>query len=248
MHDSFCLLKECFEFVKSIGWVRSLRGGWTGIGYTFESLIGKSEDALCLPDFNGIEIKTHRKFSKSHICLFNYNPIGVSSYELIRIYNNYGYRSIKNRCFKVLNTSVYGNRIIDVGINYKFCLKVDYVEQKVFLMVFDRIGNFIEKQSYWDFSTIREKLYKKMQFLAYIEADNKFCNGVEFFKYNSVKFYKLKNFNTFLDLLDTGKIRVCFKVGVYTNGIRYGEINSHGTSFSINPNDLSLLYDLVYLT
>ena len=247
MYKNFCILKDKFDEVKRKGWVKSLRKGSTGVGYTFESLLGKGEDTLVCPDFNGIEIKTHRKYSKSCICLFNYNPIGESSYELMRIYNNYGYRSTKNKDIKVLNTSVYCEWIKDVGINYKFSLKVDSVQKKVFLLVFDRIGNFIEKKAYWDFSTLREKLYSKMEYLAYIEASSKFIDGIEYFKYSSIKFYKLKGFDVFLDLLSRGKIRVTFKVGVYTSGPKCGEINSHGTSFDINSSDLCLLYDSVYL-
>lgn len=247
MHDNFCMLKNRFDRIKDMGWVKSLRKGPTGVGYTFESLIGKGEDACALPDFNGIEIKTHRRLSKSDICLFNYNPIGESSYELMRLYDNYGFRSVKNKSIKVLNTSVYCDWIRDVGINYKFCLKVDYKCEKIFLVVFDRIGNFVEKKSFWEFSVLREKLYNKMNYLAYIEAYSKFSGDVEYFRYNDLKFYKLKDFDTFIDLLSRGKIRVTFKVGVYTEGPRCGEINSHGTSFSIKSSDLSLLYDCVAL-
>ena len=245
MINSFLLLNNRFNFIRSKGWIRSLRKGPTGIGYTFESLIGKMEDADSLPDFNGIEIKTHRKFSKSYIGLFNYNPIGESSYELMRIYDNYGYRSIKNRNIKVLNTSVYCDCVCDVGINYKFSLSIDYEQEKVFLVVFDRIGNFIEKKSFWSFSVLRDKLYNKMHYLAYIEASSNFVDSIEYFKYDSIRFYSLKGFDEFIDLLSRGKIRVTFKVGVYSSGDRCGEIYSHGTSFGIKSCDLPLLYDSV---
>ena len=247
VNDKFLLLNEKFKNIKNMGWIKSLRKGSTGIGYTFEALIGKVEDASSFPDFEGIEIKTHRRFSKSDICLFNYNPIGESSYELMRIYDSYGYRSLKDKSIKVLNTSVYCDWIRDVGINYKFSLKIDYDSEKVYLMVFDRLGNFIEKKSFWKFSTLRDKLYSKMRYLAYIEAYSKFFEGVEFFKYNYIKFYKLKGFDTFIDLLFRGKIRVTFKVGVYTSGPRCGEINSHGTSFSIKSCDLGLLYEPIII-
>ena len=247
MYDKFYILKNKFEMIKGMGWVKSLRRGSTGIGYTFESLLGKEEDSYSLPDFNGVEIKTHRRFSKSNICLFNYNPVGESSYGLMRLYNYYGYMSIKDKGVKVLNTSVYCDWIRDVGINYKFCLKIDYDNKKVFLVVFDRLGNFIEKKSFWEFSTLRDKLYSKMEYLAYIEAYNKFSSGIEYFKYNDIKFYKLRDFNTFIDLLNRDKIRVTFKVGVYTSGPRSGEINSHGTSFSIKSSELELLYEPIFI-
>ena len=80
MQDSIDLLKSKFFSIRNMGWIKSMRNGPTGVGYTFESLLGKCEDSLACPDFYGIEVKTHRKNSKSNINLFNCNPIGITSY------------------------------------------------------------------------------------------------------------------------------------------------------------------------
>ena len=234
-----------FEDIRDIGWIKSFRRGSTGIGYTFEFLFGKCEDCSILPDFMGIEIKTHRANSVSNICLFNCNPSGDYSYELKRIYDNYGYRSIKNRNNKVLNTSVYSNSITDVGIHYKFSLKVDYDKQRIFLMVFDRLGYFIENRSFWTFNQLKERLYMKMEYLAYVVADSKVFDGDEYFFYRSVHFYKLKDFDTFLKLIESGIIRVNFKVSGCLDYDKHIEIKNHGTDFSINPQHLCLLYDSI---
>lgn len=42
LYNSFCK-------INSIGWIKSKRGGITGSGYTFETLIGKKEDSFFLP-------------------------------------------------------------------------------------------------------------------------------------------------------------------------------------------------------
>ena len=52
MTNNFDTLLQKFEEIKEMGWIKSLRKGPTGIGYTFEKLIGKDEDSLCCPDFN----------------------------------------------------------------------------------------------------------------------------------------------------------------------------------------------------
>ena len=57
--------------VKNKGWIKSLRRGPTGIGYTFETLIGKQEENLPIADFRGIEIKVKRRYSKGNITLFD---------------------------------------------------------------------------------------------------------------------------------------------------------------------------------
>ena len=51
-----------FEDIKKMGWVKSLRKGDTGIGKTFEELLGKTEENFEFPDFEGIEIKTKRYY------------------------------------------------------------------------------------------------------------------------------------------------------------------------------------------
>ncbi len=243
MTYNFKILKQKFEEIKEMGWIKSYRKGNTGIGYTFEKLLGKEEDALCLPDFNGIEIKTHRKNSKSYITLFNYNPIGESSYELKRLLKRYGYGNSKNRNIRLLNSDIYYDYINDVDVNYKFSLRVDDIKQRIYLLVFDRMGLFVEKKAYWTFETIKNKLYSKLRYLAFVEADSKFINGIEYFRYNKISFYKLKNFETFIDLAKKAKIKVSFLIsGVFGDD---DNINSHGTSFSIKSENINLLFEPV---
>ena len=246
MYENIFELNNKFLEINRMGWIRSRRKGFTGIGYTFESLLGKNEDSLSLPDFKGIEIKTHRKNSFSYISLFNYNPIGDSSYELLRLFNNYSYLHPKDKNIRFLCANVFCNYVKDVGMNYKFSLKVDELEKKVFLLVYDRCGNLIEKNSYWSFETLKEKLFTKMRFLAYVEANCKVWNGCEYFKYDKITFYTLKDFDSFINLIKIGKIRVSF----FISGAACGTdcINTHGASFSIKTENLNLLFDPISVT
>ena len=43
-----------------MGFIQTMRPGDTGIGYTFESLLGIPANSATTPDFKGIEIKTKR--------------------------------------------------------------------------------------------------------------------------------------------------------------------------------------------
>ena len=243
MTNNFDTLLQKFEEIKEMGWIKSLRKGPTGIGYTFEKLIGKDEDALCCPDFNGIEIKTHRSNSISYVALFNYNPIGESSYELKRLFTNYSYVHPKNKNIKALNADIFCNYIKNVGTNYKFSLKVADSEQKIYILVFDKLGVLIEKKAYWTFETLKEKLYKKMRYLAYIEADSKYINGIEYFRYTKINFYTLKSFDSFIRLIKSAKIKVSLLV---SGSLKEPEnINSHGASFNIKKENLYLLFEPV---
>ena len=238
--NKFLLEKE-FEAIKRMGWIKSLRNGTTGVGYTFEKLLGVQENSLALPDFYNIEIKTHRKSSKSFISLFNYDPKGHNSYEIKHIYDNYGYFSTKDKSKKVLNASLYCNQMKQVG-DYFFCLRIDRNDKRLYLYIYNSDGMLLERSAFWNFDILQQKLYYKLEYLAYVTADSKFVNGIEFFRYTHIHFYKLKNFDTFLDLLEKQKIRISFKVGGNINFNFPGQIDNHGTSFSIKSNDLKLLY------
>lgn len=241
MENFILSLKNEFNSIKKMGWIKSLRGGSTGVGYTFETLIGKKEDSFSLPDYNGIEIKTHRKRSKFLINLFSATPDGEDIFEIKRIYNMYGHIGKKRRR-KSLGNSACSDSLTNVGIDYKFSLFVCDYYKKVFLCVYNRNNVLIDIHSYWTYDYLRQKLYNKMKYLAVIYADNKFINGVEHFKYESIYFYKLRGFDAFIDLIRNGKIVVTFNVDTFSSGKKIGQIHDHGTAFRIKDDDLQLLF------
>ena len=60
-----------------------------------------------------------------------------------------------------------------------------------------------------------------------------------------MKIYKLKDFETFIDLIENGIIRISLKIGVFRTGKKIGQIHDHGTSFCIEEDNLDKLYDLI---
>ena len=66
------LLEKCRDISKK-RFVESLRRGDTGIGYTFETLLGISSNNKRYPDYKGIEIKTTRSY-KNRSTLFSKAP------------------------------------------------------------------------------------------------------------------------------------------------------------------------------
>ena len=64
MEKNFNSLYFRFLRIKQLGWIKSMRKGPTGVGYTFEELLNKKEDHLPLPDYKGIEIKTNMELGK----------------------------------------------------------------------------------------------------------------------------------------------------------------------------------------
>ena len=56
------------KYLKNRGYIKSIRGGDTGIGYTLE--LGLKENSISKPDLGTIELKAQRRSSKSKITLF----------------------------------------------------------------------------------------------------------------------------------------------------------------------------------
>ena len=237
-------LKNKFETIKKLGWIKSIRKGSTGIGATFEKLLGVNENSFEIPDFDGIEIKTKRNYSNSFTSLFNYSPEGKYSYEIEKIKDKYGYPDKIIKKYKVLNKSFYCNTKIRVS-NYYFILKVNMESKKIILNIIDLYGKLVENNIYWDFDEIKEKLNRKLHFLAFVNASRKIINNDEYFKYYKMDLYELKDFNTFIYLVEKGIIRITFKMSIFREGTKIGQLHNHGTSFDIKEEDLSKLFNRI---
>ena len=131
-------LNEEFIKIKEKGWIKSLNKGSNGIGFTFEGLLGIQKNELEIPDYNGIELKTRRYSSTSYIILFSSKPEGKYYHEVQRIKDKYGYPHSKFKNYKVLNNSVYANKVNKIGKNYYFKLDVDREQRKIYLLIYDK--------------------------------------------------------------------------------------------------------------
>lgn len=242
MEENFKKLENEFYRIKKLGWIKSLRKGNTGIGYTFETLLGKKEENFCFPDFEGIEIKTKRIKSKSFISLFSANPDGDYLFMNKYLVNKYGYPNKIYKNFKVFNGEICGNKLNNIGYKYKFIINVDRKKEKINLKIYDRNGKYIEDIVSWSFKMLQDKLNIKLKNLVLIKAQNIYRNNEEYFKYIIIKMYKFKNFEIFLNLIKKGIIRISFDINIYTDEKNFGKIHDRGTSFKISENDLTKLF------
>lgn len=246
MEKEILLLEKKFKEIKDKGYIKTVRNGSTGIGATFESLLGKPEESFEIPDFYGIEIKTRRAYSKSKISLFNAVPTGSSYYEVKRLRDKYGYPSKKDKRLKCLYADVEGTKLNKVGLWYYFKLKIDEKQERLILEIYNYRQELIDDTTYWDFYILKEKILRKLQVLALIKAMTNHKEGIEYFKYYKMNIYILKDFETFIKLIKEGKIIVTFKIDSYTNNEygQYGNVDSHGISFGIKEENILDLFDI----
>ncbi|MBP3460800.1 MAG: MvaI/BcnI restriction endonuclease family protein [Bacilli bacterium] len=245
MYKNIIELKEKFEEIKKLCWIKSTINGNSSIGRTFETLLGNEENSFEIPDYNGIEIKT--KLSKKNIytTLFNCKPEGLHYMETERLKDTYGYPDSNIPKYKVLNNSVFCNNKTIIGNNFKFQLVVNRKDKKIYLYIYDLKNNLIENNVYWDFDILKEKLYRKLKYLAYIKAIKKYTKNEVYFKYTKINFYKLKSFEEFIKLIEQGKIRITFKISIYKKGKKIGKTYDHGTGFDIKEENLISLYEKI---
>ena len=141
-------LQKEFQKIKQKGYIRGITNDYSSIGRTFEQELQLPENTFSIPDYYGIEIKTRRAYSKSYITLFNAVPDGENLFEIERLKEAYGYPYKKDRNYKVLYIEVYGNKLNFGGIKYQYKLDVSRSEQKIYLTVYNRYNEILERNIY----------------------------------------------------------------------------------------------------
>jgi len=235
-------LRKKFEKISRKGYIKGINNNLSSIGRTFENELNLSENEFCVPDYYGIEIKTRRAYSKSAITLFNAVPDGENLFEVERLKEIYGYPCKQDKRYKVLYIEAYGNKLNFAGIKYQYKIDVDRVQKKVYLCIYNRYDELIERRVYWSFNYLEERLMIKLKYLAIINAWTNKIESWNYFKYYKIDFFKLRSFDKFLNLLEEGYIKLVFKVGIYLDEKRYGNTYDHGCGFAIRDEDVCKLF------
>lgn len=237
-------LSNKFQKIKNLGWIKGEKNNYGSAGITFEKLINNNWTNFEIPDYNDIEIKTTSSTKEKYITLFNAVPDSFL-FEIKRIVAKYGYPDKQFPQFNIFNMDVYSNKYKKGNSNYYFKLSVNYEEKYVILNVYNSKFKLIDCDTKWSFDTLKEKLFRKLRFLAIINADKKYIDNEIFFKYKIINFYMLKSFETFIDLINKGKIKIVFRIGIYKNEEKFGKIYDHGSAFCIKKENIEKLFQKV---
>lgn len=237
-------LKTIFKNIKNKDFNKSLREGYTSIGFTFESLLNKKEDNQSIPDYNGIEIKTKLGYSKSPLTLLTITPKKDNDRASKYLLENFGYPN-RNLKYKSFRTDVYVNKNNIVANKYIIRLKIDYENNILKLIILDLDLNIINDTIYWNLNDIKIRLETKLNYLALIKGYQYKKNDETYYKYTNLKIYKLKNFDNFIKLLENNKIYITFNIGYFRTGKRVGEIHDRGTAFRISTDNIGELFTLI---
>lgn len=226
-----------FRKITQMGWIRTHRGGPTGIGKTLEDLLGIPENNYDEPDFGDYELKSCRIDSNSMLTLFTRapEPVGKAN-TYLRMKYGYVSDAYDNDELVLHSTlsAVRFTKVADTGHSLKVTCKEDgiYIESEEGL-----------ENIYWSRGALKnafEKKYKNK--MVYVKAHNRGSGSTEEFRF--VEAYELSGFdyNSFVSLLEKGTIYVDLRIGQYHSGKMKGKTHDHGTGFRIKESDQPLLF------
>ena len=248
MQEEIISLNKQFERIRDIGWIKERIKGLGSCGYTFERLLEKEKDDFPVPDYHDIEIKVMNDNTKTNLHLFNLTPDGDYLFPIKRILDEIGCPekedNTKRKFYQTLNTIEY-NKLI---FGRKAKINVNYEEEKVELIVLNNKNEDINIGVSWSFDYLKERLELKLKYLAFVRVSSTIICGEGYYHYHKINFYKLRGFNTFIDLIDKGIIEITFKIGTHKTGNKIGKVYDHGTDFSIRVADIERLFEEIKIS
>ena len=241
MNTQLKKLYATFLDIKNRGYLKTMRQGSTGVGYTFEQLLGKKEDNLPFPDYNGIEIKTVVYYHKRIIHLFHLAPDGDYLFATKIALEKLGHGGKNFYGNKILNATINAKEYSRYGKNW-IKLYVNWEKEKIELLAHDLYGEKIELPVSWSFESIKNILLIKLNKLAIVKAKKKVIDNCDYFLYNYIMFYDLKGFEEYMKLIEDGTVSIRFNIGIYKDGYNKGKIHDRGTNFFILEKDIEKLF------
>lgn len=240
------LLKE-FYLIQCKGWVKNTGSGTSSAGTTLEHLFGKQEDALPLPDYLGIELKTKLITSKYEIRLFS--AVLDNKPDLMnKLWQLCSWKCTRNGGTRSLYDNFNALQYSNTHRKYAFKMHINYAKKCVELLLYN---NWDKKKvnidMSWSFRELEQRLKIKLSHMALVHAE-KFVNKEtkeEKFKYLDMTIYKLRSFDVFLKLLEQGIISVNLKMYPFKEPERQDKFRNRETTFCIFQENLPLLFEKI---
>lgn len=217
------------EEISEKGWIKTLRPGDTGIGYTLETELGINENNFICSDLTyneePVELKAQRKLAVSNITLITKTPYWdpLSASEIIE---QYGY------------PDVHGRRGLKVTLN-----TIDFNAQGLKLVIDGRRLTVVHRKDgvicYFILDELMQKLREKLsEHLLLVFADVKKVQSVEYFHFNEATYLSHLSEDHFKQLLNNGALVFEFRMHFK----KTGGVRDHGPGFRLNKRHIEQLY------
>ncbi len=204
-----------FDDIHGRGWIDSLRTGDTGIGYTFESLLGIRENNDKQADYRGIEIKckqVKQTGGGGKINLFQQAPIWAqktSGAERIRSVGQADSGTGLYACYSQVTTTAN---------NLGLLLTPQSDHKRIELL---KLGNNL---GHWPFDVLDERLQEKHSRAVFIKAEVRNGARGQCFRYAELIYCERPAISSFVDLVRNRRIVFEFTMSEKPDG----QIRNHG--------------------
>ncbi len=233
-----------FKKIKEMGFIKSHRIHDTGIGKTFEDLMGIRENNDLLRDFmDTIELKAQRDYTGSKLTLFTKSPDSPNGANTL-IREKYGYPDEEVPDKNIIHSSLFHTRWVQIK-STQYQMKLSIESGRLFLKVMNTVTNKIEEpQIYWELETLKKIFDEKCDLIAYIFTKTKKENGIEFFMYEKAILLRGFGSSKFIELIEKGKIMFDLRIGIFRSGTNEGKTHDHGSAFRISKRDFQELFEV----
>ncbi|TRZ80760.1 glycosyl hydrolase [bacterium] len=222
-------LREQLKKIKTMGFVKTHRAHDTGIGKTLEDLLGIKENNLRLPDVGDVELKAKRIDSGSMLTVATKSPEPKGINKIL--FEKYKYLDKEGKYN--LHSTVYGSR------KNPQSFKIVFEGEKLVLKNKSKIA------AYWPIAIFDDVLKAKSDKILVVFAETKGERKTKNEKFHFTKAYLLSNLNInkFKSAVESGKLKIDIRIGIYRSGKNKGKYHDHGTGFRINKRDFLHLFD-----
>ncbi len=225
-------IEKELKTISKLGFVRALREGNTGVGYTLETLLKIKENNDGQPDFTfkgiPIELKTQREHTSSNITLFTIEPPRGTkgNFKDINLLRTYGY--VRNGRTNLYVTMAVGEVCNPQGFKLE-------LNDKTLLITHNKDGIIWTYPIDFIVEKIRKKLAHKVLL---VTAESKVIKGEEHFHYKKAELLSNVTEKGFIELIKSRSLVVEFRMHINSKG----GARNHGTPFRINLRHLDKLF------
>lgn len=215
------------------GPIKTLKGGDTGVGFTFETRMGIDANSKKEPDHKGVEIKCSRGTNSTLQTLFaktpNYSELSNKRTSLVK---DYGYWDDDKKRY-ALYITISAKQENSKG----WQLVIDSEEEKIY------VAKNGERVVFYDYETLRDALAAKHKHTVFIKAiseNRKTKNDAnETFLYASALYCEDSSFINFMSLMEEGKVSLDFAMH---HDPETGKTRDHGFLWRISKQFIPKLF------
>lgn len=210
-------------------WVRTMKAGPTGVGYTIESLLGISANSSQLADVDGVELKSYRRGAVSGpgklVTLFSKTPNWINGGKGAQLLRDYGYTDENGRL------SLYCT-IMKKRNTLGFSLRSEAEEARML------VQNSGKSVLAYTFAILEKRLKEKHPATIFVQAESRGTGANEEFRYSEVTYCRQPAFPNFLDLVADDRIGLDLTLHLKPNG----KARDHGYLWRVREASIPSLF------